>query len=196
MCRKHRVIAAVVSALAISACGAAGEQRPAATPPAAADPGGDYPAGPYAFWAGATMPNLAFTDRNGQTVTLAELRTRPGVRVLLWSSGAEWCGVCKGDVPNLERLHDQSSGYGLLILESLYESFDSRPADPNTLARWDQMFAVNYLLGVEPSPPYQQRVSNPLVWTIQARTMRILSRESGSQVDVAAAARAALAASP
>lgn len=154
-----------------------------------------YPAGPYGFKVGEVIPDVAFTDRSGSPVSLGELRGRPGVRVLLWSSGAEWCTVCKGEVPKLEMLQEQKSGEGLLIFESLHESFDRRPADQNTLARWDQMFDVNYLLLFEKSPPHEPRVNNPVVWAINARTMKILSRENYTQMDVVAAVNAALAAS-
>jgi hypothetical protein len=153
-----------------------------------------YPPGPYGFKVGNVMANVALTDRAGATVTLQQLRTQPGVRVLLWSSGAEWCPACKGEVRKLKSLHDQKSAQGLLILESLHQSFDFKPANAAALTRWDQMFQVNYLLTFEKSPPYEPRVNNPVVWLMDARSMKILSRETHAEGDVVAAVNAALAA--
>ena len=154
-----------------------------------------YPPGPYGFRVGNVVANVTLTERNGQAVTLADLRDRPGVRVILWSSGAEWCPACRGEVRKLKMLQAGRGPDGLLVLESLHQSADFRPADVNTLLRWDRMFQVNYLLTVEKSPPYDARVNNPVVLAINARTMKILSRETHAEGDVVAAVEAALAAS-
>jgi hypothetical protein len=141
------------------------------------------------------VADLEFRDRAGARVTLSDLRARPGARVLLWSSGAEWCTVCRSKVPLLKSLQSTRGPRGLVVMESLHQSRDSRPADAATLDRWQQAYTPNYTLLIERSPPHEARDGNPLVFVIDARTMKIAFRESYSgtgtleaQVDAALAA--------
>jgi hypothetical protein len=157
-------------------------------------PAAPYPAGPYGFRVGNVMANLSLTDRQGGAVTLQDLRMRPGARILLWSSGAEWCPACKGETRSLKMLQQQKAAQGLVIVESLHQSFDFKPANAATLMRWANAYQTNYLLTWEKSPPHEPRSNNPVVWVMDARTMKIVAREMHAEGDIVAAVNAALAA--
>lgn len=153
-----------------------------------------FPAGPYGLKVGETMADHAFVDRDGKPISLSDLRSRAGTKVILWSSGAEWCSVCKGEVRKLKELHITKARDGLVVFESLHESANRTPANLDTLKRWDTLFGgISYALAVEKSPPYANHANtNPYVWIINAHTMKILSLETYAQGDVYAAVNAAL----
>lgn len=181
------------AAPADSGTGGTGTQQDAGTPPASDAAVATYPPGPYGFRVGEVMANLSFTGRDGRPLTLGDLRDRPGVRLLLWSSGAEWCSVCRGDVPTLKMVQASKGPDGLIVLETLHQSSDFTPSNLETLRRWDNAYKVNYTLAVEKSPPYEPRSGNPVVWIMNARTMKILTREQYTASDVVAAVNAAFA---
>lgn len=167
---------------------AAGARDGAGAPAAA------YPAGPYGFRVGEVMGNHTFTNRDGKALSLGELRERPGVKAILWSSGAEWCTACRGEVRKLKELFTSKGPEGLVILETLHESSNRTAANLDTLKRWEAMFnGIPYLLAVEKSPPYANHANlNPYVWIMNPRTMKILSLETHAEGDVVAAVNAAL----
>jgi hypothetical protein len=168
---------------------------PDAAPPALdAPPASAYPAGPYGFAVGNTMLNASFSAADGAIVTLAELRALAGTKVIVWSSGAEWCPVCRSKVPALKRLQTDKGPQGVVVIESLHQSSNFTPANAATVDRWNRQYQVNYRLVVEKSPPYAQQTQNPLIWVIDAATMKIRAREQYSSADVGPEVDAALAA--
>ncbi len=126
------------------------------------------------------MANLDFRTRTGTSVTLGDLRARAGAKVILWSSGAEWCTVCRSKVPLLKSLQTTRGPTGLVVMESLHQAQNYTPSDAATLDRWSQSYTPNYTLLIEKSPPYESRQGNPLVFVIDARSMKILFRETYS----------------
>jgi thiol-disulfide isomerase/thioredoxin len=71
---------------------------PAALPPAPA--------------AGHPAPDFALATLDGETVTLSELRGQPLV-INFWAS---WCGPCRAEMPELQRLHDRLAEAGVVVL--------------------------------------------------------------------------------
>ena len=60
---------------------------------------------------GDAAPNFGLETMCGETVTLEELRGKP-VLINFW---ATWCGPCRAEMPELERLH-QRLGDRLVVL--------------------------------------------------------------------------------
>jgi len=154
----------------------------------------DYPAGPYGLLVGNVVDNLAFKDADGKDVDFASLRAQPGVKVILWKSGTEWCSVCKQQVPKLKSLVDTFDGRGLAIVETLHQDKDFNASDAQTLARWESAFSPNFPVWIEKSPPYESRGQNPIQFVIDAKTMVVRSRGNGSSLDAEAEINAALSA--
>lgn len=154
---------------------------------------GPYPSGPYGFGVGDTVLDAELTDEEGAPVRLSDLRARAGVKVILWSSGAEWCGVCRIQAAKLQRLHTNRANEGLLVVESLHQSIDGSPANAATLGRWRADVGASYLLLAEKDPNYANHTSNPLELVIDARTMKIRYRQLHVTSDLDTQVDAALA---
>lgn len=162
----------------------------------AREPGSDsgpYPAGPYGFGVGDTVLDAELMDEDGAPVRLSDLRARAGVKVILWSSGAEWCGVCRIQASKLQTLHTTRADQGLLVVESLYQSIDGSPANAATLERWRADLGISYPLLAEKEPNYANHTSNPLELVIDARTMKIRYRQLHVTSDLDVHVDAALA---
>jgi peroxiredoxin len=63
-------------------------------------------------WVGKLAPDLALPDVNGQTITLASYRGK----YLLVDFWASWCGPCRGENPNVVRVHNEFKGKNFAIL--------------------------------------------------------------------------------
>lgn len=170
---------------------AAEDSEPNEEQVASADPD-PYPSGPYGFGEGDTVPDVELWDEDGTSVRLSELRAREEVKVFVWSSGAEWCPICRIQAEKLQQLHTSKSQEGLFVLESLYQSTNRRPADPETLKRWKGDLGVTYLLLTEPDPNYANHTDNPLELVIDAQTMKVRYRQLHVTSDLAVHVDAAL----
>ena len=62
----------------------------------------DTPGGEAGAVPGKLAPNFRFTSDDGEEFSLAELRGQP-VIVNFW---ATWCGPCRAEMPDLQRVHD------------------------------------------------------------------------------------------
>jgi len=59
------------------------------------------------------FPNLVLTALDGdQQVSMASFRGRP-VLVSFWAS---WCGPCRIELPELQKLHDELAGRGFVLV--------------------------------------------------------------------------------
>lgn len=59
------------------------------------------------------FPNVTFTSlADGSTVTVESLRGRP-VLITFWAS---WCGPCRVELPELQRLHEEYRDRGLALV--------------------------------------------------------------------------------
>ncbi len=57
-------------------------------------------------------PNFTLTDREGNTVSLEELRGQV-VMINFWAS---WCGPCREEMPLLEQIHQRYQPLGFTLL--------------------------------------------------------------------------------
>lgn len=143
-----------------------------------------YPAGPYGFAVGNVVADLAFTDALGNPKRLSDLRSQPGVKVILWSSGAEWCSFCSLAAPKLQKLHETRKAEGLAVVESLHQASNGSQADAATLGRWSGRHSITYPLWVEQTPPHSGHTQNPDELIIDAKTMKIRFRQQHTTSDL------------
>lgn len=61
---------------------------------------------------GHPAPDFTLTTLEGQEVNLSELRGQP----LVLNFWATWCGPCRAEMPELQRLHDRLGPGGLVVL--------------------------------------------------------------------------------
>ena len=74
-------------------------------------PGADAPL-PPAPAVGHPAPALSLPQLEGELLTLADLRGQPVV-LNFWAS---WCGPCRAEMPELQRLSDRLGPAGLVVL--------------------------------------------------------------------------------
>jgi peroxiredoxin len=61
---------------------------------------------------GGSAPNFTLTDRDGNTVSLQDLRGQV-VMINFWAS---WCGPCREEMPLLEQIHQRYESLGFTLL--------------------------------------------------------------------------------
>ena len=61
---------------------------------------------------GQPAPDFTLSDLDGRSYTLSQLRGKV-VIVNFWAS---WCPPCRAEMPSMERLHQELSGQGLVLL--------------------------------------------------------------------------------
>ena len=61
---------------------------------------------------GNLAPDFQLDSLDGQPVSLSDFRGNP-VLLNFWAS---WCGPCKSEMPYIQRIHEEWSGKGLVIL--------------------------------------------------------------------------------
>jgi len=61
---------------------------------------------------GQLAPDFTLSDLNGRSYTLSELRGK----VVIVNFWATWCPPCRAEMPSMERLYQELSGQGLVLL--------------------------------------------------------------------------------
>lgn len=160
-----------------------------ADPPAGTSP---YPRGPYGTTVGDTMPDLWFTEGDGGEITWRAIRSDPAVKVIVWGSGAGWCGPCRAEAPKMSDLHERYASRGLYVVESLFEDESRRMATPDYVRRWEAELGTTHAVFAEPDPPYGEASAIPMLWVVDAETMEILHYANGLESGVESLVQSAL----
>ncbi|MGH9466803.1 MAG: TlpA family protein disulfide reductase [Terriglobales bacterium] len=113
----------------------------------------------YLFKHPRPVPSLSVTALNGEHISLAALRGK----VVLLNFWATWCGPCRMEIPEFERLQREYAGK----LQVIGMSVDELP--PAEVAKKAAALGINYPVAMA-SPEMQQRfgpiTSIPVTWVI------------------------------
>lgn len=83
---------------------------------------------------GHPAPDFTLETLDGEPVTLSELRGQPVV-MNFWAS---WCGPCRAEMPELQRLHDRLAEAGVVVLGV------NQGESPETVARYREEIGVDF----------------------------------------------------
>jgi len=120
---------------------------------------------------GREAPDFTLTDTNGKAVHLRDLRGNV-VMVDFW---ATWCGPCRALMPDIQKLHNEYAGKGLVVL-----GLDVGEELPK-VTKFAQEFSYTFklLLGAEPEVAAKYFVTGyPTTYVIDRRGV-IVYREVG-----------------
>lgn len=87
----------------------------------------------FADWHGRRAPEITVPLLDGDTVTIADGSSGPRSLVVFW---ATWCGPCRREIPDLNRLHDEFGDRIRLVAIS--------DEDPGLLERARERHAIRY----------------------------------------------------
>jgi peroxiredoxin len=76
----------------------------------------------YAGEAGTVAPSFSLADLNGKTVTLEQFRGK----VVFLNFWALWCGPCREELPELDRLYRKYGKEGLEVIGICMETSEAR----------------------------------------------------------------------
>lgn len=91
---------------------------------------------------GNTAQNFSEEDFQGNTVALDQYKGK----VIFLTFSAMWCGPCRQECPDLNRLNNTYKERGLEIVQCIYQDEDGNPADLQDLARWMNEFGINFMV--------------------------------------------------
>ena len=76
----------------------------------------------YAGQAGTVAPSFSLADLNGKTITLEQFRGK----VVFLNFWALWCGPCREELPELDRLYRKYGKEGLEVIGICMETSEAR----------------------------------------------------------------------
>lgn len=83
---------------------------------------------------GHPAPDFTLSTPDGKARTLADLRGKP-VILNFWAS---WCGPCRAEMPELQRVHDRLAEAGVVVLGI------NQAESPEVIARYQRELAVDF----------------------------------------------------
>lgn len=75
----------------------------------------------------------------------------PGQPVTLLNLWATWCGPCREEFPDLERLHQALAPHGLRVV-----AVDVEPDPPETVTRFAAEFEITFTVAIDPTGNIQE----------------------------------------
>jgi thiol-disulfide isomerase/thioredoxin len=166
---------------------------------------GAYPSGPYGTTDNATITNHAFVLPDGSKFGVLEDPTaytlhdnifKPGAKVLLLVTAAEWCTACREEAPKLQSLYQDLHEQGLEIVTAIFEDADTGPADQSHAETWVRLYGLTHPVVADPTfhlGEYYDPNNTPLVMIIDVDDMSIKYKGIGfAETDVRAIINALL----
>ncbi len=162
-----------------------------------------YPAPPYGRAPGSVIENLPFLGwpdpahaahdpENLVTLSLADFYDPEGeraVELIFVNAIAVWCSVCRLEYDDLRReaYYERMRPRGLEMLGVLFE--DNQGGSPTLadLAAWSAHFEVDFPFVIDPgfkTSVFFDRAATPMNMLIDARTMEILSLNTGYSAEM------------
>lgn len=156
-----------------------------------------YPEAPYGTLVGSIVEDFrflgwphpkqaAFDTGALEPLSLAEFYDPSGAKGLRWiflTTAAEWCSACKAEWADIRSKGvSQYEKEGVVFMGTLFEDRDSNPAGPKNLAAWAKAYDVDFPFVLDPAlklGPFFDVEATPMSMIIDARTMTILSIETG-----------------
>ena len=89
-----------------------------------------YPVAPYGTAEGGIIENhTTFKNTDGTPFSLNDVFKVESNKLMLVSTTAEWCTACIDEQPTLAALHTTHGSAGLVVVVSIFEDMNFRPAD-------------------------------------------------------------------
>lgn len=198
---QHRHLSPLSAVLAL-ACGTNAPDLPegllVGTPGCAAP---DYPALGYGTEPGEVVKNRCFqgyrapdrvapSTEHRETVAFSDYYDpagTKGVTLLLINTAAIWCSACVAEHGTLPRYQTELGPRGFVIISTLFEDAQRRPASLADVERWIANFGSNFPMLADPDAymgDYASTASAPLNLLVDPRSMRILRKYVGDQGSV------------
>lgn len=162
-----------------------------------------YPAPPYGRAPGAVIENLPFLGWRDPrtvahdpeklvTVALADFYDPEGerdVELIFVNAVAVWCSVCRLEYEDLRReaYYERMQPRGLEMLGVLFEDNEGGSPTLADLAAWSSHFEVDFPFVIDPgfkTSVFFDRAATPMNMLIDARTMEILSLNTGYSAQI------------
>lgn len=149
-----------------------------------------YPPGPYGLSVGYVIPNLTlqgYRDGAGSwtSITLADYFDPTGARGIkgvLVSVAAAWCGPCKEEARQLVDLYGTTyKARGARFLTAMIEDPYRNPAKQSTVDAWITYAGTNFDIVADPeSRLFRSGASLPFNVVFDPRTMKVTKTWSGA----------------
>lgn len=149
-------------------------------------PRDSYPAGPFGTTECARIENLALTQPDNSTVDLQSIRSQASSELLLVVTSAGWCTACIEEQPQLQAIHEQFSGKGLVVMVSLFEDSNYAPVDGSYAEQWKRQYELDFMVVADPDKQLHQYYDpslTPMQMLVDASTMKILQIFVGEDLD-------------
>jgi hypothetical protein len=163
---------------------------PAPPPDTAPPPAtGDYPSGPYGLSVGSVIPNLSLSGYRDGTGAWTTIKTSDyydptgsrGVKGLLITVSAAWCGPCQEEARDLVDIYDSKyRARGAKFLTSMIENSSRGAATQTTVDSWIKMAGTNFDIVADPGAKLLGGSGLPFNMVVDPRTMKVTKSWSGS----------------
>ena len=154
-----------------------------------------YPAGPYGWEKGSTVPNLkwygwlnpqeANYDPNAMTtIQFSDFYDPDGkkTKAIFLNASAVWCTVCRGEQSKIRNELATWGPKGVAFMETIFEDAQQGPSTRQDLVYWAKTFKVTWPLLLDPGNKLSAMFdvnATPMNAIIDPRTMKIVSVITG-----------------
>jgi hypothetical protein len=150
----------------------------------------EYPAGPYGLTTGYVMPNVTLQGYRDGAGTWTSIKLADyfdpsgarGIKGVLVTASAAWCGPCKDEAKQLVELYDgRYKARGAKFLTAMIEDASTNPAKQSTVDLWIAYAGTNFDIVADPDTRlFRSGASLPFNLVFDPRTMKVTKTWSGS----------------